>query len=155
MIIPPQDLLKLGYNEEQLDCSGIKLTLDEVYLPSSRGVIDLDNKTIPNYIRVREDENGFFFLKKGSYIVRYREYVKIPEDAIALAIPRSSLLRSGTTLFTAVWDPGYEGRGYGLLVVYNGHGIMIRRGAQIAQLVFIKMSEKSMKLYRGMYYKEK
>jgi len=47
------------------------------------------------------------------------------------------------------------GRGYGLLVVYNSHGIRIRRGAQVAQLVFIKMMERSVKVYRGTYFGER
>jgi dUTP pyrophosphatase len=110
---------------------------------------------IPHYKRLEHDSDGIYHLPQGSYVIRYREYVKVPEDAIALAIPRSSLIRSGSTLFTAVWDPGYEGRGYGLLVVYNSHGIRVRRGAQVAQLVFIKMMERSVKVYRGTYFGER
>lgn len=155
MIIPPQQLVKYGYNVSQLDCSGIKLTLAEVYKPLGPGTIDLDSKSIPNYETIQADDKGYYRLGLGSYIIRYGEYVKIPEDAIALAIPRSTLIRSGAMLFTAVWDPGYEGRGFGLLIVYNPHGLIIRRGAQVAQLVFIRMSEPSMLKYRGTYYKER
>lgn len=155
LIIPPQHLLSLGYVPDSLDCSGIKLTLNEVFRITSEGIIDFDVKHIPNYLRVETDADGFYNLPKGYYIIRYNEYVIIPEDAIALAIPRSSIIRSGASLFTAVWDPGYEGRGYGLLTIYNEYGMKIRRNSQIAQLVFMKMIEKSSKPYRGSYLGER
>jgi len=107
LIIPPQYLVNLGYSTEILDCSGVKLTLDEVFTTESEGFIDIDTKVIPHYKRLEHDSDGVYHLPQGSYVIRYREYVKVPEDAIALAIPRSSLIRSGSTLFTAVWDPGY------------------------------------------------
>ncbi len=155
MIIPPQHLMNLGYDFKSLDCSGIKLTLDEVLIPTSGGIIDIDGKYIPNYQRLECDKDGFYELLKGYYVIRYNEYVRVPEDSIALAIPRSSIVRSGASIFTAVWDPGYEGRGYGLLTIYNDFGIKIRKNAQIAQLVFIKMSERSVKPYRGSYFGER
>ena len=64
-------------------------------------------------------------------------------------------MRIGASLYTAVWDPGYEGRGSGLLVVHNKNGIYIEKGAQIAQLVFIRMNKPTKKLYRGSYFREK
>jgi dUTP pyrophosphatase len=41
---------------------------------------------------------------------------------------------------TAVWDPGYEGRGRALLIVYNEHGIVLERNARVVQLVFFKVA---------------
>ncbi|MEM2452891.1 MAG: deoxyuridine 5'-triphosphate nucleotidohydrolase, partial [Ignisphaera sp.] len=90
----------------------------------------------------------------GGYRIRYREIVKVPENTIAIAIPRSTLLRIGATIHTAVWDPGYEGRGEGLLVVFNNHGIEIEHGAQIAQLVFISLDRITRYIYRGSYFRE-
>lgn len=155
MIIPPQKLLHLGFNRENLDCSGLKLTLADVYTTSSYGVLGVDKRILPRYEKLEADSKGYFHLNKGSYVIRYNEYVKIPCNAIALAIPRSSLLRMGATLFTAVWDPGYEGRGYGLLLVENPYGVKLQKGVQVAQLVFMRMEEESVKLYRGIYYGEK
>ncbi|MCX8184157.1 MAG: deoxyuridine 5'-triphosphate nucleotidohydrolase [Sulfolobales archaeon] len=155
MVVPPQALLELGFSTEQLDCAGVKLTLCEVYELEGAGEIVSDSKSIPRYIRVEPNYEGVFELLSGSYIVRYCEYVKIPEDSIALAIPRSSLLRSGVALFTAVWDPGYEGRGYGLMSVLNKYGVKLGIKTQIAQLVYVKLTEKSALLYRGTYYLEK
>jgi len=155
LIITPQDLIKLGYDPGAIDCSGLKLTLSEVCLPESGGLIDISDRRVPRYRCMEPDQGGYYHLHPSSYIIRYGEYVKIPKDAAALAIPRSTLLRVGATLHTAVWDPGYEGRGYGLLIVYNPHGIIIRRGAQVAQLIFIRMTGESAKVYRGVYYGER
>ncbi|MCC6047033.1 MAG: deoxyuridine 5'-triphosphate nucleotidohydrolase [Desulfurococcaceae archaeon] len=154
MAAPPQYLLNLGYSTEQLDCAGIKLTLCEVLVPQGTATIDLDSKVLPKYVALEPDEYGFYNLSPGAYVVRYCEYVRVPEDYLALALPRSTLIRSCTTLYTAVWDPGYEGRGYGLLSVFC-NGIRIRRGAQVAQLVYVRMLERSAKTYRGTYLGER
>lgn len=155
MVVPPQALLGLGFGAEQLDCAGAKLTLCEVYGLTGAGEILPEGKSLPKYLRVEPDQRGIFDLREGSYVIRYCEYVRIPEDSMALAIPRSSLLRSGATIFTAVWDPGYEGRGYGLMLVLNKHGIKIGAKAQVAQLVYIKLTERSAVPYRGTYHLEK
>jgi dUTP pyrophosphatase len=46
----------------------------------------------------------------------------------------------GLSVPTAVWDAGYGGRGEGLLVVSNPHGVRLQRGARIAQLVLFQLS---------------
>lgn len=154
MAAPPQYLLGLGYPAEQLDCAGVKLTLCEVLVPQGTSVVDLDSKVLPSYLPLEPDNQGFYNLSPGAYVVRYCEYVRVPEDYLAVALPRSTLLRSCATLYTAVWDPGYEGRGYGLMSVFCS-GIRIRRGAQVAQLVYVKMLESSAKPYRGAYLGER
>jgi len=154
-VIAPEDLSKIfNIPLEELDCAGLKLTLSDVYNIDSIGMIEINGKKLPKYVEVRPVKN-IFHLKQGAYLIRYNEYIRVPSDTIALAIQRSSLLRMGASLYTAVWDPGYEGRGSGLLVVHNKNGIYIEKGAQIAQLIFIKMSRSTKKLYRGSYFREK
>ena len=63
----------------------------------------------------------------------------------------TSILRCGADLNCALWDPGYEGRSEALLVVYNEHGITLKRNAKIGQLVFIRLSEEAKSLYEGQY----
>ena len=154
-ILSPEDLSKIfGISLEDLDCAGLKLTLSEVYRIDSAGRIMVNGKELPKYVEMRPI-NNVFYLEKDAYLIKYNEYISVPPDTIALAIQRSSLLRIGASLYTAVWDPGYEGRGSGLLVVHNIYGIYIEKGAQIAQLVFIKMNKATKKLYRGSYFREK
>lgn len=154
MILSPEDLSRIfGIPLEELDCAGMRLTLSEVYHIVSHGRISVNDKVLPRYLSV-EPINNVFYLESGAYLIKYNEYIRVPPDTIALAIQRSSLLRMGASLYTAVWDPGYEGRGSGLLVVHNKNGIYIEKHAQIAQLIFIRMSRSTRKLYRGSYYRE-
>jgi len=72
---------------------------------------------------------------------------------MALARPRSSLLRCGVTVDTAVWDAGYSGRSQSLMVVYNPLGFRLQRNARIVQLVFLRLTRET-EGYRGAYQGE-
>lgn len=132
----------------------MKLHLDKVFGLASQGGIYKNTKKLSEVIEVKSNNNGIYTLAPGAYRIRYKEIVKVPENTMALAIPRSTLLRIGATVFTAVWDPGYEGRGEGLMVVFNPYGVEIEQGAQIAQLVFISLDKVTNFVYRGTYFRE-
>ena len=153
-VLSPETLEQiLGIPSEYIDCSGLKLHIDKIFRFKSYGRLLKDSKELPIVEEV-SPENGVYRLEPGAYRIRYAELVKVPPNAIALAIPRSSLLRMGVTIYTAAWDPGYEGRGEGLMTVFNPYGIEIEKGAQVAQLIFIYMDRETKKLYRGTYYRE-
>ncbi len=122
---------------KQIQPNGVDLTLGEVYIFQGIGVLG-EERVLPQYKKLEPDGEGFFFLKPGAYLVRYGEVVRIPKNAIGLVFPRSSLQRMGATIYTSVWDSGYEGRGVGLLVVFNPNGIRIRKGARICQIIYIE-----------------
>jgi dUTP pyrophosphatase len=73
---------------------------------------------------------------------------------MAFARPRSTLLRSGVAIHTAVWDAGYSGRGEGLLSVLNPKGYRLQRGAAVLQLVFLRLGAATAEGYRGKYQGE-
>ncbi|NYZ76684.1 deoxyuridine 5'-triphosphate nucleotidohydrolase [Candidatus Micrarchaeota archaeon] len=155
MILPRQhlsDVIEKVISDSQYQPAGIDVTLKEARAFSSAGKIDFDNSSrkISDTVLL-EYANDEVHLKPGSYKVVFNEYVKIPADVAAMCLPRSSLLRCGANLDCALWDPGYEGRSEALLVVYNEHGIILKRNAKIGQLVFIKLSEKASSLYEGKY----
>ncbi len=153
--LAPEDLMDIfKLSEQEVDCAGIKLTLAEVYSFKSTGSLGNSTRKLPEVAEI-PPRNGVFELPQGAYRAVYGEVVEVPEDCLALAIPRSSLMRCGAIIFTAVWDPGYKGRGEGLLVVFNPHGIVLEKGVQIAQLVYIKLTRKTKKIYRGQYYLER
>jgi len=156
MIIPKQHLeaanLIEGLHPGQFQPCGIDITLKEAYRFKTPGKIDFDNRER----KISEVEPVPFssddaHLPKGSYKVMFNEYVKIPKDAAAMCLPRSSLLRCGATLECALWDPGYEGRSEALLLVHNEHGITLKRNAKIGQMVFIRLSDATSALYSGAY----
>jgi dUTP pyrophosphatase len=155
MIIPKQHLSNMVerlISESQYQPAGIDVTLKEVRKFDSPGRIDFDNSTRKisdsSVIEYRNDE---VHLEPGPYKVIFNEYVKIPPDVAAICLPRSSLLRCGADLNCALWDPGYEGRSEALLIVYNKHGITLKKNAKIGQLVFIRLAEKANSLYEGRY----
>src|SRR5438034_975829 len=100
------------------------------------------------------DKDGWWDLHRGAYVITYREKVNLPHDLMALARPRSTLLRSGVAIHAAVWDAGYSGRGEGLLSVLNARGWRIQRGARVLQLVFFRLSRPTLEGYKGRYLGE-
>jgi dUTP pyrophosphatase len=89
----------------------------------------------------------------GSYIITYNEIVHIPTNLMALARPRSSLLRCGVNIGTAVWDAGYSGRSQSLMLVYNSKGFRVQKDARVAQLVFMTLTAET-ESYAGKYQNE-
>ncbi|RLG77208.1 MAG: deoxyuridine 5'-triphosphate nucleotidohydrolase [Thermoprotei archaeon] len=143
----------LGIGEELLDCAGVKLHLDKLFKFRSPGFLGAQQRELPHVEEV-EHVDGVYRLGPGVYRIRYREVIKVPPNAMALAFPRSSLLRMGVTIYTAVWDPGYEGRGEGMLTVFNPFGIELEAGCQVAQLIFIELDRPTKRVYRGAYFRE-
>ncbi|MCX9014076.1 MAG: deoxyuridine 5'-triphosphate nucleotidohydrolase, partial [Candidatus Methanoperedens sp.] len=68
--------------------------------------------------------------------------------------PRSSLLRCGVTIETAVWDAGYSGRSESLLVVFNEDGFRVKKDARVLQLLFYRLGERVSEGYSGVYQNE-
>jgi len=141
--------------EQQLQPNGIDLTLREVSLLQSAGIIAVDNsqRQVSDLSPLVFDGLGYIDLVPGIYLITYNEIVHLPENITALAAPRSSLLRCGVTINTAVWDAGYSGRSQSLMVVYNPQGIRLQRNTRIVQLIFFKLTGKT-KGYRGTYQGE-
>jgi len=151
---PP--LVEGGINlEEQVQPNGIDLTLREVALLQSSGKIAVkDNqRVISTLAPLVFDGMDFIDLVPGVYVITYNEIVHLPRDIMALATPRSSLLRCGVTVNTAVWDAGYSGRSQSLMVVYNPQGFRLQRNARIVQLIFFWLTEET-EGYHGAYQKE-
>jgi len=167
MILTKNEILSLikntpplieGYIDlaKQLQPAGFDLTLRSVHIFGSGGAIDFDNtrRVIPQWKELPFGRDGSVFLDPGAYVVSFNEIVNMPLNLIAIAKPRSSLLRSGATVSTAVWDPGYRGRSKALLVIYNPHGLTLYRNARIVQLIFIKLIGEVLEGYAGVYQGE-
>ena len=151
-IVKHKIFLKFIDEQHQLQPAGVDITLKEVYAFKNAGKIDFDNKERKiSDVEPIQYNNEWVYLKPGCYKVIFNEYVRIPSTVVGLCLPRSSLLRNGVTLETAVWDPGYEGRSEALLVVFNPHGCYLKRNAKIGQMIFIKLNKEAEKLYEGIY----
>ena len=141
--------------EEQAQPNGFDLTLREIALLQSSGRIAASNsqRLVSNLAPLVFDGLGFINLLPGAYIITFNEIVHLPNNIMALAKPRSSLLRCGVTVDTAVWDAGYSGRSQSLMVVYNSQGFRLQRNARVLQLVFLRLTQET-DGYEGAYQGE-
>lgn len=142
--------------ENQLQPNGFDLTIGSIArftTPGSLGVADSDR-----HLSVTEptlaDPDGWFRLGPGPYLVTFNEIVNLPSDLMALGRPRSSLLRSGVSIHSAVWDAGYRGRSQVLLVVYHCLGYQIQRDGRLMQLIFFRMNQPTSQGYQGRFQNE-
>jgi dUTP pyrophosphatase len=141
--------------EAQLQPNGFDLSLRCVSRFDSVGKLSMDNRNrvISQQVRLEFGPNGVIHLGPGSYSITYNEIVHLPKDIMALGLSRSSLLRCGASLHTAVWDAGYSGRSESLLVVHHPLGLDLERDTRILQLVFSKLTRRSQG-YQGRYQGE-
>jgi dUTP pyrophosphatase len=138
----------------QVTPNGVELSLQAIYRFREAGVVDFNNRErrVPEYEEIAPIGDRYL-LSPGAYLVTYNETVRLPTDMLAIGRPRSSLLRSGVTVESAVWDAGYEGRSRGLLTVFNPNGFVLTRNARLLHLVFIQLKRKT-KPYQGAYQGE-
>ncbi|MFA5008928.1 MAG: deoxyuridine 5'-triphosphate nucleotidohydrolase [Candidatus Omnitrophota bacterium] len=143
--------------ETQLTPNGFDLTAGKIYEFDACGAVDFSNKErvvpegkelIPEKQKP-EDKFGWWTLKTGAYKVRTNETVNLPNDLVAQAFTRTTLLRMGAFTQHGVWDAGFTGRGEFVLIVGNPCGIKIKQNARIAQLVFLPTRETEG--YKGIY----
>jgi len=142
--------------ENQLQANGVDLTLEHVARFRGPGFLGRTNaeRTIPQNEVLPFEPDGTVYLPPGAYQVRFNESVNLPHALMAYARPRSSLLRSGVALHTAVWDAGYSGRGMCLMVVYHPAGFRVARDARVCQLVFHWLTAATDAAYAGTYQHE-
>jgi dUTP pyrophosphatase len=156
-LIETQQLIKDYVDlEKQLQPAGFDLSLREVQAYRGGGNVDFTNRerVVAETEPLEPDAEGWFNLPQGCYVVVYNEVVNMPLNLVALARSRSTVLRNGAAVETAVWDPGYRGRSSSLLVVHNPHGVRLKRDARIAQLVFYSTDEVE-EGYAGVYQNER
>ena len=142
--------------EEQLQPNGFDLTLQEVRELNSGGYMGKgpNRRLLSSNNILAFDNQGWVQLNPGSYLITFNEICHLPLDLMALGKPRSSLLRSGVTINTAVWDAGYKGRSQSLLTVLNPNGFGVQQNARLLQLIFIRLEHTTVRGYQGNFINE-
>lgn len=145
----------LAADDPRVQPNGVDLCVGGVWRLEGAGRLGVSNgqRVLPERREIAWNEDGWVHLASGAYGLRYAELVHIPLDCGALVFPRSSLLRMGAHVPTAVWDAGYNGRGETLLEVWNAAGVWLERGARISQMVVWPLSGESVG-YGGRYQGE-
>ena len=97
-----------------------------------------------------------WFLPQGTYIVKLNEGCNFGPKDTGLIVLRSSLNRSGFTVCSAVWDPGYKSVDgdtiYPMsvrLTIDNPNGFYLEENARIAQLLVLENEDTT--LYNGQW----
>ena len=141
---------------DQVQPNGIDLSIDAIWRFVDEGVLGASSadRRLPDREELVFDAHGWLWLAPGTYGIRYAEWVEMPPDCGGLCFPRSTLLRMGLHVPTAVWDAGYAGRGEGLLLVTSPHGVRLQHDARIVQLVLFRLSEAPGSGYAGRYQHE-
>ncbi len=157
-----ESLVKGGLVEGAIDAAsqtqvnGLELTVCRVEAFYGPGRIGFDNadRELPSFKELEWGRDGWLYLREGCYKIVFNEIVSIPKDMCAIARPRSSLLRMGVTVETAVWDAGYKGRSEALLIVHNPAGFYIKKDARVVQLLFMRLENAVLQGYDGRYMNE-
>ena len=141
--------------DEQVQTNGFDLTLRDIGALQTAGRIMAANsqRIVSDLSPLSFDSAESIELAPGSYMITYNEIVHLPKNIMALGRPRSSLLRCGVNVGTAVWDAGYEGRSQSLLIVHNPRGFSVQRNARVMQLVFFELTGET-EGYKGIYQGE-
>ena len=156
-LIETQQLITGYINlEKQVQPSGFDLSLGRVEEYIGSGSVDFANeeRRIAETKPLKPDEAGWYVLPQGCYLLVYNETVKMPLNLVALARARSTVLRNGASVETAVWDPGYNGQSSSLLLVHNPLGVKLKVNARVVQLVFFRVGEVEVG-YSGVYQHER
>ena len=142
--------------DTQLQSNGFDMTLESIATLTTIGTIGVtnDDRILADAVDIEFDSEGYVHLESGVYIARLNETVALPDSVMALAKPRSSMLRNGVAVHSAVWDAGYIGRSQVQIVVYSQYGFRLARNARIVQMVFMTLDADTDSPYDGLYQRE-
>ncbi len=141
---------------DQLQPNGFDVTLREAARLASPGSMGAGSghRELAEVKPLDFGPGGWLQLDQGPYLVAFNEVVNLPLDIMALGRTRSSLLRSGVSIHTAVWDSGYQGRSQALLVVHLPQGYRVQKDAKLMQLIFFRLDRPVSQGYQGRFQGE-
>ena len=151
-----------GLDDKQYQPAGIDFRLGAVMtLDESEEVygISEDIKQLPDYIPVPESavtikastlETGWLIEPHIPYIGVTKEKIKIDSNAAQIYFPRSSLLRAGVDVRTALGDPGFNGHLSFLIINHSNKPFFLKKNERFAQMIDIQV-QGSINDYDGDY----
>ena len=166
MIIGTELLLKLvkeqklveGLSERELtnpEGTGFDLRVGKIHRLLSGGFLGVSERETPKMELIAEfspEKKTTVDIKQGEYyVVTTVERVNIPQDIAVLFQPRTTLFRSGTTLFTGTGSPGYCGELSFGLVNNSPHVFRLEMGARVVHALFHRVEGNLVQSYRGQW----
>lgn len=159
MIIGKNELKKMYPNldDDQYQPNSIDLKLGKVYIIDdtfpitdiSVGIYN-DTKFIPPKTELKPNSSNIYELKPNiPYWIQIEPIMSIEEGIAQFYLPRSSLLRMGVTLHTALGDSGFKGHLLFLAINHTPYNINLAKGERIATAINFEVD--SAGLYDGDY----
>lgn len=146
---------KVANPEKQIQQVGIDLTISYFSKVDGVGFIPKDGKTIlPNYTKLEWPEDNILILQPGIYECVFNEGCNFDSRTEGKIIHRSSVLRSGSILMSAEFDPGFETENIGSFITVN-MPIKIEKGARLGQMTCNLTDEEVENTYNGQWQKDK
>lgn len=165
MILGVKELLKL-VREKRLvenlsarelqnpEGAGFDLRIGEIHQISGKGFLGQEERKTPKarlLVKYNPKKKQVFIFKPGKYyLMKTVEKVNTPSNILILFRPRSTLYRSGMTIFTGNASPGYCGELTFGITNLGPCNIKIELGARVAHAMFYKIEGKT-NLYRGQW----
>ena len=155
-----EDVAKFIENSEniKINPNGVDLQISEVWRIPEEGIATVhgkDRRIEPEKFKIPPADDGFYHLPKGTYEVRTASKVTVPDTAVGLLFPRTTLNRFGVIKSeSGVWDSGYSGYGTQTLRV-TVQELRIHKDECWFQLMFMDMKNKVKQLYDGHWQGEK
>ena len=133
---------------------GIDLSLNSVFQWHGGSIVYIDRTEIDPDIfvevnTVKVEGRECWMLDPGTYAITFNEGCKIPANAAAFIIHRSSLYRTGTSIVSPVWDPGFETSQMGTVMVVNVR-LVVEKNARVAQMI-VHTTDGEAELYSGQW----
>ncbi len=138
---------------EQKQAAGFDVTISKVYSYTKSTHTLSIQKTDNSELEEIFPNSGYFNLGVGAYLIELNEITTIPKDAIGILFPRSTLLRNGLDIRSALFDPGYSGQPKVMLVCHRPANV--QRFARVGQLVLLRSDSEFAKQYSGNYQGER
>jgi len=139
---------------EQKQPAGFDVTVNNIQSYSqSRFTLGIEKGENSALVQVPVSDGSYFDLSPGAYFVELNEITTIPPDAIGILLPRSTLLRNGLDVRTALFDPGYSGQPKVMLVCHRP--VRIQKYSRIGQLIILKSDREFTSKYSGQYQGER
>ncbi len=136
-------------DEKQYQPAGIDLTLDSLQelvngnlhlygLFEGIKILPEQKKIDTTTIQIKGSLRKVYTLEPHiPYIATTKEKINIGDSSAQFYLPRSSLLRAGVDVRTALGDPGFNGHLSFLLINHNTVPFFIKKGERFAQLIDI------------------
>lgn len=134
--------------------AGLDFRIGELYVLRGGGFLGIEERETPNMElvgRYEEGKSNIVSIEPNKYyMMQTIEEVNTPKDILILFRPRTTLFRSGVTLYTGNCSPGYKGKLSFGLKNHSTHVFKLEMGSRVVHAMFHQVKGKT-NLYRGQW----